>query len=492
MTGKSGLLRNGGISVFSHRAANSRNPDDLRSVRVHAVLEVGTAGNAVWDAVSGTIVGSPTAVSQATAASGGAVVSLAGHGLPAGQVVTFLPAPGSMNILNGFYQVRALDLTADSFRLSDIAYRNNAGLDTSAAPAWTTGQLVRVGSGAGYAVGDELTPAGGTFVRPARYLVTQVSGTGEVEAVRRLDEGEYSVLPPTPNNPTGGSGSGCVLQLFLEHDGVNAYGVKSVAGKNAEITGQIKINDTTGSATRFRSFWISDSEGITLRTYFPLVPANGGLLANDSTAQLSRGNTLACRMVCGPTFEPSISPIMIANSADTVVSGSIENVPPGVTAVQFPVNGNVLHPRPIVAIDGEANSVFQVAHGNWKAGQIVRIYNNQLSTGTLDGYYYIRRVYGDSSFALRKMNGDLVGLGAATVVTLGNIEVVNNTAKITDLTILPKPDTDNHTGIGAAANNPYRVSALTIADCKFPGITVPIGANVTAAPCGYIARDNRT
>ncbi|MBU0917919.1 MAG: hypothetical protein KKD97_16375 [Gammaproteobacteria bacterium] len=487
VSGKSGLLRNGGVSIFSHAAAGFRNPDDLRAIRIHADLEVGTAGNAVWDAVSGVIVGSPTAVTQAAAA----VVTLNNHGLTAGKVVHLIPAIGGMNALNGFYQVMPANLTANTFQLSDIAYRDSAPLNTTGYNPWTTGLLVAVGSGVGYAVGDEINPAGGTYVRQAKFLVTQVDANGAVQAVRRLDEGEYSVLPATPNSPTGGSGAGCTLQLFMQHDGVNAYGVKSVAGKSAEITGHIRINDTTGAATRFRSFWISDSEGITLRSYFPLVPAGGGLVSNDSAIQLSKGNTIACRMVCGPEFNASMSPVMLSNSADTLVTGAIENIPPGVSGVSFPVNGNSLHPRNIAAISGSENSVFQVAHGNWKAGQIVRIYNNVLSTGTLDGYYYIRRVYGDSSFGLRKLTGELVGLGNATVVGLGNIEVANNTAKLVDLTFTPAPNTDNHVGVGAAAISPYRVSALAIVDCKFPGIAMPISQNVTAAPVGYVARDNR-
>jgi len=489
VSGKSGLLRNGGVAVFSHvTTSGTRNPDDLCGIRVHADLEVGTAGNAVWDAVSGVVVGNPTSVTAANPV----VVTLDGHNLPAGKVVHLIPAIGGMNNLNGFHQVRSNNLAANSFELSDIAYRNNVGLNGTGFNAWTTGQLVSVGSGTGYTVGEELTVAGGTFVRPAKYLVTQVDANGAVEAVRRLDEGEYSVLPPTPNSPTGGAGSGCTLQLFLQHDGINAYGVKSVAGKEVTVTGQIRINDTTGTATRFKSFYIADSEGTRLSTYFPLVPADGGLLTNESAQQYSKRNTISCRMVCGPTFTSGASPVTLANSADTVVSGSIENVPTNAIGVSFPVNGNSLHQRPIVDIAGPTNAVFQVAHGNWKAGMFVRIYNNVLSSGTLDGYYVIRRVYGDSSFALRKLiTGEQVGLGAATVTTLGNIEVANNTAKLVDLNITPLINTDSHFGVSAASSSPYRVSALDIVNCNFAGMATSIGANVKNAPCGYSEVNNR-
>lgn len=489
-SGKVGLLRNGGISVFSHAAAGSRNPDDLQGIRIHADLDVGTNGRAVWDAVSGTIVGSPSAVSKAASA----VVTLNGHGLPAGQVVAFLIAPGGMNVLNGFYQVRSTNLTANSFELSDYAYRNNFGLDTTGAPNWTTGQLIAVGSGTGYTVGDELTVSGGTFIRPARYLATQVSATGAVEAVRRLDEGDYSVLPNATNLPTGGTGTGCTLQLYLSHDGVNAFGVKCVAGSDVKLSGRININDTTGSAARFKSFWISDSPNVELNCDFPAVPADGGLATNESPLQYSRNIRIKSRMVCpdGLVFNSGMSPIMLSNCADTVVSGSVENLPSNAMAVAFPINGNTLNARPIVSITGVSNSAFAVAHGGWKAGQIARIYGNVLSSGSLDGYYVIRKVYDNSTIALKSIPsgnppnpGAQVGLGGETVVTLGNIELANNTALLRDLVIAAAMNSSGTVGVNAASTSPHRLSMLTIDGCDFSAVDTPIGPNVAAAPVRY-------
>lgn len=504
VTGRVGLLRNGGVSVFSHVAAGSRNPDDLQGIRVHADLDVGTDGKAVWDAVSGTIVGSPTNVTQAATpnANTGAVVTLNNHGLSAGQVVAFLLPPGSMNTLNGFYQVRPLDLTTNTFRLSDYAYRNNYGLDTASAPAWTSGQLIKVGSGSGYAVGDELTLSGGTYVRPAKWLVTQVDANGAVEAIRRLDEGDYSVLPSSPNSPTGGSGTDCTLQLYTAHDGVNAFGVKCVAGSDAVITGRININDTTGTATRFKSFWISDSCRTKLRTDFPSVPAQGGLLTNEGALQLSRGNEIDCHMVCPDnlTLDAGYSPIMLSNSADTVVSGLVENLPAGATAVAFPIGGNSIGSRNIVSISGASNSAFQCAHGGWKAGQIVRISGNVLSSGSLDGYYIIRNVPDNSTLQLKTLQsgtppnitpGTQVGLGAATVTTPGTIELANNTAVLRDLTVTPKPNTNSHVGVNAASTAPHRLSMLTIEDCDFSALATPIGSNVTLAPVRYAVSNTK-
>ena len=504
VTGRVGQLRNGGVSVFSHAAAGSRNPDDLQGIRIHADLTVGTDGRAVWDAVSGTIVGSPTSVTQQDAvnSSTGAVVTLNNHGLSAGQVVTFLLPPGSMNTLNGFYKVRPLDLTTNSFRPSDYAYRDSWGLSTGSAAPWTSGQLIAVGSGSGYAVGDELTLSGGTYVRQAKWLVTQVSATGAVEAIRRLDEGDYSVLPDSPNSPTGGSGTGCTLHLHTAHDGVNAYGVKCVAGSDVTITGRININDTANTATRFRSFWIEDSCRTKLYADFPAVPAQGGLLANGGALQLSRNNEINCRMFCPDnlTLDTGMSPIMLSNSADTVVSGLIENLPAGATAVAFPVGGNSIGSRNIVGITGASNSAFQCAHGGWKAGQIVKISGNVLSSGSLDGYYIIRNVPDTSSLQLKTLQsgtppnitpGTQVGLGAATVTTLGTIELANNTAVLRDLTVTVKPNTNSHVGVNAANNAPHRMSMVTIENCDFSAAATPIGTNVTQAPVRYAVNNTK-
>ncbi len=65
--------------------------------------------------------------------------------------------------------------------------------------------------GAGYKVNDLLTVAGGTLVSgasPAQVKVTSVSSNGGVSAVELVNGGQYTVLPTSPNNLTGGAGSG--------------------------------------------------------------------------------------------------------------------------------------------------------------------------------------------------------------------------------------------------------------------------------------------
>lgn len=68
-------------------------------------------------------------------------------------------------------------------------------------------------AGTGYVVGDILTIAGGTFHVQATVEVTQVGGGGEVQVVRIQQSGGYTVNPSTPNTPTGGTGTGCTLDL---------------------------------------------------------------------------------------------------------------------------------------------------------------------------------------------------------------------------------------------------------------------------------------
>lgn len=66
--------------------------------------------------------------------------------------------------------------------------------------------------GTGYTVGDELTVSGGTASADAVFEVTAAPG-GVVSAVVLLRCGNYSVAPSNPASTTGGSGSGCTLDL---------------------------------------------------------------------------------------------------------------------------------------------------------------------------------------------------------------------------------------------------------------------------------------
>ncbi|EDU4962240.1 SGNH/GDSL hydrolase family protein [Salmonella enterica subsp. enterica serovar Saintpaul] len=64
------------------------------------------------------------------------------------------------------------------------------------------------GAGTGYAVGDNLTPAGGNFAVPGRIRVTGVDGAGAITGAAVQQPGVYTDKPTNPVATTGGSGSG--------------------------------------------------------------------------------------------------------------------------------------------------------------------------------------------------------------------------------------------------------------------------------------------
>jgi hypothetical protein len=71
--------------------------------------------------------------------------------------------------------------------------------------------------GTGYTLNDTLTIVGGTNTLTAQFTVTAVSG-GVVTQVTRSNTnyGNYSVLPSSPVATTGGTGTGCTLNMVWE------------------------------------------------------------------------------------------------------------------------------------------------------------------------------------------------------------------------------------------------------------------------------------
>lgn len=67
--------------------------------------------------------------------------------------------------------------------------------------------------GGGYAVGDVVTVAGGTFSIPATYRVTAVKPGGGVTGLARTSSGVATSKPSNPASVTGGTGTGLTLTL---------------------------------------------------------------------------------------------------------------------------------------------------------------------------------------------------------------------------------------------------------------------------------------
>lgn len=68
--------------------------------------------------------------------------------------------------------------------------------------------------GTGYTVNDTLTVSGGTFGHAATFRVVTAPG-GVVGTVAVIDQGDYTTAPSNPASTTGGTGSGCTLNLTM-------------------------------------------------------------------------------------------------------------------------------------------------------------------------------------------------------------------------------------------------------------------------------------
>lgn len=481
-TGRVGQLRNGGMAFFNHAAPSDIVQTDIRDVSVTANVDIGTDGTGVYSAVPGVLVGSPTAVSLASEA----VVSLNGHGLTTGQVVSFINIPGTgMQDLTGFYQVR--NPTANTFGLSDIAYRSTVGLNSTLFAAWTTGQLIHVSSGTGYTVGDDLTLAGGSVQEHAVFRVTQVGPNGEVEAVRPISRGKYTTLPPTPNSPTGGTGTGCQLFLELTHSGVNAYGITNVGSLDTSFQGRTIINDTTGSSPRFGVGYLQDVQGTTTDVNCPLMPAKGGIqVVNSSQIHKTRRNRLKGHLVSGSTIDATIGHVMLTNARDTILSDMLlENVQTDVAAINFGFNGNYWQEHVLVGaldgVDGQGNYECPIGTPavGWQVGDYVGIFGNALSDGgSLNGNYWIYKMSNDTTIYLKDFNGEIVGLRGATITTPGKTALTQNSVTLERVTV--RSGAPSSYGVGAAGTG--RANGMIIRDCDFSGVTTPMSPNVTGLP----------
>lgn len=479
--GRAGLLRNGGVSFFNHESDALRVPDDIQDVKVHADLDVGTDGTGVYSAVAGTLVGNVTAVTKANPA----VVTLNAHGMVAGKVVTFLPANGGMYTLHGFYQVA--NPSTNTLELGDNAFRQTPRLSTVGAPAWTTGQMLLCETGTGYKRWEVLTLDGGTFTEAAQFEIVEVDANGVIKAVRPLRPGKYSVLPSTPNSPTGGSGTGAQLFLDLAHTGVGAYGVHSMCSKNCSLTGTLRINDTTGSAPRFVGAQVEDSEVFDFDADVPSCPDGGlALVINSSTTHKAKKNRIRSNTVVKPTLPTSSGVITMSNAEDTLIHSTIiQELPTNCTALRCIIGGNSLESKTISSISVADPAVFttSAAHGR-KIGQLVRIEGNDLGSGaTLNGTYRVRSVPSSTTLTLRTLSGDNVKLSGAAV-TAGTLVLAVNSYTARDVTVTAAAGS---TGTAGANNgNVDRTGAVTLVDCDFSTLDNPIVANVASSPIAEI------
>ncbi len=479
ITGQAGLLRNGGVSFLNHQTPNNRNPAHVRSVRVTAHLEVGTDGKSVHSAIPGRVVGTPTAVSKGAACT----VSLPGHGLTSGKIVAFVGLqPGGMNELVGFYQVN--NVQPDSFGLSDSAYRNGVNLNSTNFTAWTGGQVVECSTGTGYVVGEYFSPSGGVYTEKAVFQIVQVGPQGQVEAIIPISPGKYSELPPTPNNAEGGSGTGAVLHLELTHDGVNAHGVSFVGASDCEFKGSVTINDTTGSAARFNGAQFLDSERCSIDVDIPSTPDGGAVwVRNEASTLKTRDNRIKIRTKAKPTLNTSYGMIMLANAANTHITGLLEDLPSSIIGVRAIINGNVLESKNVTAVSAADPAVFTaVGHGR-KVGDPVLLQGFTLSSGTINNIgMRVKTVPSADTLTLEDLDAVAISLNGATVSQMGTIALAANSYTAENLTIKKAAGATGVSAFNNATSTPHRVFGVTIRNCDARECDVRLADSVASAP----------
>jgi hypothetical protein len=95
----------------------------------------------------------------------------------------------------------------------NLTFDTNGWIDrrTTGSPNAAVSATVGAG-GTGYTVGDILTISGGTFSRAATFQVA-TAPAGVVGTVTLVDWGDYTTTPGNPAATTGGTGTGCTLNV---------------------------------------------------------------------------------------------------------------------------------------------------------------------------------------------------------------------------------------------------------------------------------------
>lgn len=486
ITGRVGQLRNGAWALNNReRGDGFIYPEDMAGFDIGGDLVVGTDGTMVFSAVPGEIVGSPSAMTVADPN----VFTMVGHPLTTGEVISFIDIPpdGTQNLV-GFYQVRVP--TADTFQLSDTAFRSTVALPGGAGfKPWTGGKVIRCRSGLGYATGQDLTLAGGVFQDPAVVRITEVDANGAVLAVRFISRGKYSQLPPTPNSPTGGTGTGVTLHLELAHSGTGAQAIGAAGASQFEFDANLTINDTTlAAATRFSVGLIDDSQDTKVTVKVPAVPAAGGITYRQikNTQALSRRHLLNVNFKFPATAAAGQYAVLLSNSSKVQISGVVAGLPTSGAAVLFAIGGNVAQTKTITSITDNVlgtEFVFASAMNAVELGDYLKIEGNLMSgSTTLNGFYVLHQVVNSTAFRLKDLDGNVVRTEGLSVVDLGTISLANNTAVIDGLRAIKASGASSTLLVNAASASPHRATALEVKNSDASGVDICVGSNLTTMP----------
>ena len=144
--------------------------------------------------------------------------------------------------------------------------RKDSGSAYTTAPTWTASAPTTAGGvtatgttrliiyavtvaagGTGYTVGDTLTLVGGTVATTAATYTVATVSSGVVTSVSYATYGAYSAIPTSPAATTGGTGTGCTLNLT----GVGIDSVLTIANAGSGYVEQPTITFSAGNALAY-------------------------------------------------------------------------------------------------------------------------------------------------------------------------------------------------------------------------------------------------
>ena len=194
---------NGAISFFNNGATTSRQFRVGAGVVTTAVNYINADGSATGNATQFQTLGTDTNIAMALRTSGIGAIDLAagsrGVNISNGGTVTAITrtAAGS-----GYTSAPTVTISPPT---------TAGGVQATATIGLLIFSFTIANGGTGYTSGDVLTLVGGTGTAQT-FTVTGVSG-GVVTSVSAASFGNYSVAPSSPASTSGGTGSGCTINL---------------------------------------------------------------------------------------------------------------------------------------------------------------------------------------------------------------------------------------------------------------------------------------
>jgi hypothetical protein len=292
-------------------------------------------------------------------------------------------------------QVQALTITnigAGYTTAPALGFSGGGGSGASATAAIQVGLVDLNAAGTGYAVGELLTIAGGTFTTPATLRVSAVnSGTGAIEGINIVALGAYTAAPTNPAASTAPYGSGATFDLNFGvgpvtvtnagsgYTSAPAVAVTGGGGTGGTVTANLFVvpSGGTGVATYAGRVWVSSG-----RTIVFSAPDS----FNDFTPAAGGGSFI----VVDETLHSTITALRSANNFLYVIGSSSINVIADVNVV----NGQTVFSNTNLSASigtNEKYSIFSYYRALWFATNygIYALYGSttQKASDALDGIW---------------------------------------------------------------------------------------------------------